>query len=554
MTRKATTLFILLAAIVALPSFGETRRRYTITTTAAAPHTRAMGMVANGGEKPLRMRTFSSINGFAADLTDEEAAELRATSGVTSVDPVVERYASGLTGETGDMPASLERYDQQVLPWGLPIIRAAEVWKVTRGEGINVVVLDTGIDYNHPDLKAAYAGGYNVYEPAKLPVDDNFHGTHVAGTIAATDNNFGVVGISPGVKMWIVKCLDASGKSFDEYIAAGIDWAVGKERELGGRWVVNMSLGAAAEGGKLEKQAVDRAAAAGIVLVAAAGNRGADFLDYPAAYEGVIAVGAIGRDGRKADFSSYAPRMNIVAPGVLVESTFLEGYRTESEVLVGTEAYPSLGLFGSAKASLSGKLVNCGLGNVEDFPPDVRGNVALIRRGTLNFRDKARNAKNAGAAAVIIWDHVPADEPDQWTLLPGGCPGAQCPPEWADYEFPLTVSITNSDGIKLMQRLGTTAKATYLFAQYGRLSGTSMATPHVASTAALLLSLNRGLRPETIATILRNTARDTGDPGYDQETGWGVIDALAAAQYVAPDKFNLPPVPYTPPRRRGVRQ
>jgi len=556
MNRTFTTSWILAATIAAsLPMLAETRQRYTITTAAAAPHARAMRMVSNAEDKPLRMRTFTNINGFAADLTEEEVVELRNTAGVQSVDPVVERWASGLSaGRPDDFTSNLESYEQQVTPWGLPVIHAADVWPVTRGEGINVVVLDTGIDFNHPDLKAAYVGGYNVYSPASLPIDDNFHGTHVAGTIAATDNGFGVIGAAPGVRLWVVKALDSTGKSFDEYIAAGIDWAVGKQQELGGRWVVNMSIGAAAEGGRLERAAVVRAADAGLILVAAAGNRGAAFLDFPAAYEGVIPVGAIGEDGRRAEFSSWGMRMDVVGPGVMVQSTFLDGYHPAADVVIGSDSYTALGLIGSPKTRISGRIVDCKLGAPEDFTAAVQGNIALIRRGTLDFREKARNAKQAGATAVVVWDHVPESELKPWTMLPQGCPtGPQCPAEWKDYVFPLAIGVTYEDGQKLLGRANANATASFVFAQYGRLSGTSMATPHVSSTAALLLSLDRTLKPIDIAFVLKHTARDTADPGWDFETGWGVVDALAAAQYVAPEEFGLPPNDYKPGRRRSVR-
>jgi subtilisin family serine protease len=550
--------FLTLAAAIAgsLPLFGESRQRYTITTTAAAPHASAMRMVSNAAEKPLRVRTFTNVHGFAADLTAEEVAELRKTAGITSVDPVVERWASDLSplAREENVPSSLESYEPQVIPWGLPVIRAAEVWPVTRGEGINVVVLDTGIDLNHPDLKAAYVGGYSVYDSTALPIDDNFHGTHVAGTIAATDNAFGVVGAAPGVRLWAVKALDSTGKSFDEHIAAGIDWVVSKHREIGGRWVVNMSIGAAAEGGKLEKAAVERAVADGLILVAAAGNRGAAFLDFPAAYPGVIPVGAIGEDGRRAEFSSWGARMDIVAPGVQVQSTFLDGFHPQADVVAGGTSYTALGLNGSPKASMGGKIIDCGLGNPGDFPPGVAGNLALIRRGILDFREKARNAKVAGAAGVIVWDHVPSSALKLWTLVPNGCPtGPQCSAEWVNYAFPLTVGVTYEDGQKLLQRINTSAQENFVFARYGRLSGTSMATPHVAGTAALLLSLNAALKPVDIEFVLRHTARDTGDPGWDYDTAWGVVDALAAAQYVAPQRFGLPPNNFKPSRRRGVR-
>ena len=547
-------LAVLAALLLAMPLLAETRQRYTIVTDPDAPRTARLRRLTSNAEKVARrVRTFRNIPAYAADLTAAEAEALRNAGGVVAVDPVVERYASALPATIG---ANYERYDQEVTPWGLPVVRVQDVWPVTRGEGINVVVLDTGVNWDHPDLRDAYAGGINILDETKPPMDDNKHGTHVAGIIAATDNDFGIVGAAPGVKLWNVKVLDLQGKGYDEYTAAGIDWVVDQQRLHGGRWVINMSLGSASLGGKLEGLAVQRAYEAGIILVAAAGNRSSDWLDYPAAYPGVIAVGAIGEDGEKPEFSSYGFGMPVVAPGVLVQSTMLDGAEIIGELAIGSEITTSPGLIGSPYGEVTGKIVPCGHGEDGDFPPSVAGNIALIQRGgDLTFREKARNAKNAGASAVVIWNHDASEpRPPLWTLLSRGCPSEDtCDPEWKDYAFPLTVGVPNADGLALVAQAGKTATVTHLSAEYGRLSGTSMSTPHVAAIAALLLALDSTMNPTTVEFVLRHTARDTSRPGWDYQTGWGIVDALAAAQFVAPERFELPPPNYTSPRRRATR-
>jgi serine protease len=549
-------LAVLAALVLAMPLLAETRQRYTIVTNPEAPRAASLRRLTSNAEEKIarRIRSFRNVSGFAADLTPAEAEELRRTSGVVSVDPVVERYAATLPGQ---ITANYETYEPQVTPWGLPVVRVKDVWPVTRGEGINVAVLDTGVDRNHPDLQAAYVGGVNILDDTKPPADENKHGTHVSGIIAATDNGFGIVGAAPGVKLWNVKVLDIDGKGYDEYTAAGIDWVIEQQRLWGGRWVINMSLGSAALGGKLEGLAVQRAYAAGIILVAAAGNRNQDWLDYPAAYPGVIAVGAVGQDGKKADFSSYGFGMPIVAPGVLVESTLIDGIEEVSEVALGSAITAARGLLGSAHSSVTGKLVACGRGEDGQFPAEVAGNIAVIQRGgELSFREKARNAKTAGAAAVVIWNNDATQEtPQLWTLVPGGCGSSSgsCPPEWKDYVFPLTVGVTNVAGLELVAQNGKTATVTHLPMRYGRLSGTSMSTPHVAAISALLLALDPTLNPSGVEFVLRHTARDTEKAGWDFRTGWGIVDALAAAQFVAPNRFDLPPPNYTSPRRRSSR-
>lgn len=553
-------LAVLAALCITMPLLAqETRQRYTVVTTSKNT-SRAQTLnrlTTDSAERVARhVRSYKNLTGFALDLTAEEAAALRDSAGVEAVEPVVMRYASGIVPGQKIAP-NYEHYDTQVVPWGVPVVRAQEVWPVTRGEGINVAVLDTGIDWTHPDLKDAYAGGINILDESKTPMDDNKHGTHVAGIIAAAHNAFGVVGVSPGVKLWNVKVLDIEGAGYDEYTAAGIDWVIEQQRVLGGRWVINMSLGAAVEG-KLEKQAIGRAFAAGIILVAAAGNRNRDFLDYPAAYSGVIPVGAIGEDGLKAEFSSYGFGMPVVAPGVLVQSTMRPGFEVIGEVATGpagTDLHGARGLVGSPYGTFTGKIVPSGTGLPQHFTSAVVGNIALIQRGgDLSFREKARNAKNAGASAVIIWNHENVPGTPLWTLTPRGClPGENaCEPEWTGYQFPLTVGISNADGIKLAAEGQQNGTISYLQAEYGRLSGTSMATPHVAGVAALMLSLDPTMNPTEVESVIRRTARDTAEPGWDYKTAWGIVDALAAARYVAPDRFNVPP-PNPSGRRRSSR-
>ena len=545
-------ILVVLAALgLALPSLAASRQRYTITTDGAPPV--AALRIATNAEKEAggspRIRRFENLTGFAADLTEEEAAALRDTPGVRAVQPVVERRASSIDTE---VPSNLASYSQQVIPWGLPAIHAEAVWPVTRGQGINLVVMDTGVDYNHPDLKAAYVGGYNVLDKTKTPMDDNFHGTHVAGTIAAANNGFGVVGIASGVKLWALKALNEEGKGFDEGIAAALDWVISKERELGGRWVVNMSFGAGAQGGNLEKQAIEKAIARNIVLVAAAGNGGSFHLDFPAAFPGVIAVGAVGTDGKRADFSAYGGHMAIVAPGVDLPSTLPDNYREESDIVMGNQTFKSRGTIGSPKATLTGRIVYCALGRPGEFPATVAGNIALISRGDNAFREKSRNAKEAGAVGVIIFDNLPDVGLKPFTLLPKGCPGPECGEEWNNYVFPLTVNVTYEDGQRLVALANQQATVSYEFVRYGTASGTSMAAPHVSSVVAMLLALDPTLTASDVLRVLRTTAQDVSDEGWDYETAWGMIDALAAAQYVAPDKFNSPP-PSSTTRRRSSR-
>lgn len=204
------------------------------------------------------------------------------------------------------------------IQWGVKRVNAPAAWDKTMGQGVKVGIIDTGMDYNHPDLKANYAGGYNAVEPAKTPLDDNGHGTHVSGIIGAVNDGAGVVGVAPGVSLYAVKVLNAQGSGAYSGIIDGIQWAVNNKMN-----VVNMSLGGPSGSAALQK-AVEAAYKAGVTLVMAAGNDSGP-VNYPAKYTQAIAVAASDSADRIASFSSRGPEIAFIAPGVAVNSTYMGG-------------------------------------------------------------------------------------------------------------------------------------------------------------------------------------------------------------------------------------
>ncbi|HEX6158547.1 MAG TPA: S8 family serine peptidase, partial [Thermoanaerobaculia bacterium] len=213
MKRPVLTLFALL---VATSLFAEETQRYIVVTKLPV---RTEGISAALRElrvdvQPRAARAFESVNGFAADLTEREVAALAKSPNVAWVEPVLERHALG--------EVAANATSTQATPYGIDLIHAPQVWTGARGAAINVVVADTGIDFNHPELKAIYAGGINTFDATKTPFDDNSHGTHVSGTIAAADNDFGVVGIAPMVRLWAAKVLNASGSGTSEKLIQSI--------------------------------------------------------------------------------------------------------------------------------------------------------------------------------------------------------------------------------------------------------------------------------------------------------------------------------------------
>ena len=204
----------------------------------------------------------------------------------------------------------------QSVPWGVSRISADYTYaEGLTGAGVSVAVLDTGIDFDHPDLADNIRGGYNAIVPGATPQDDAGHGTGVAGVIAAIDNDIDVVGVAPNVDLYAVKVLDSDGFGSTSDVIAGIDWCI-----QNGMDVINMSLGSS-ETTQAEADIVAAAHGAGIIMVAAAGNANLGPVDFPGALEQVIAVSATDIADQLALFSSVGPEVDIAAPGEQVLTT-----------------------------------------------------------------------------------------------------------------------------------------------------------------------------------------------------------------------------------------
>jgi subtilisin family serine protease len=262
--------------------------------------------------------------------------------------------------EIDQVAKAFELSEYQDVLWNVKMINASKVWDSyypvigwsSLGKGIKVAVLDTGIDYTHPELKGkvswcAYTVGTKTYTGTKLSncVDKNGHGTHVSGIIASTINNVGNAGVAPNVTLYAVKVLNNAGYGTYSDIAEGIilavkgpDGTVGTEDDAK---ILSMSLGGSSDSSVLH-DAVIWAYNNGAIIVAAAGNEGdgdpsTDNVAYPAKYSEVIAVAAVDSSYNIPSWSSDGPEVDVAAPGVSIYSTYKNGgYATLSGTSMAT--------------------------------------------------------------------------------------------------------------------------------------------------------------------------------------------------------------------------
>ena len=258
---------------------------------------------------------FTIVPGMSAEIPESAIFGLSKNPHILSIEPNLEVHAIG------------EFDSEYANTWGVDRIGADDVvYSGNTGAGVKVAVLDSGINYNHPDLSANYAGGYDFVNGDSNPMDDNGHGTHVAGTIAAVANGAGVIGVAPDVEIYALKVLGSDGSGNFGYVIAALQWCVDN-----GIKVTNASLGSSGDPGSLVEDAYIAADAAGIINISSAGNEGkrngrGDNVGYPAAYPSVVAVAATDINDNRASFSSTGPDVEIAAPGVDILSTYQDGY------------------------------------------------------------------------------------------------------------------------------------------------------------------------------------------------------------------------------------
>jgi len=262
--------------------------------------------------------SYHLVPAVAATAPADVVSQLAAHPRVVRVEPDGEVHIIDHTTPAGD--AELNN------TWGVKHIGVGVVHDGgNKGTGVNIGILDTGIDYTHPDLDANFVGGQDFVNNDDDPMDDHGHGTHVSGTVAAEDDGAGVVGVAPQARLFALKVLSASGSGSWSDIIAALQWAVDN-----GIQVTNNSYGSSRNPGGTVEAAFDNSAAAGVLHIAAAGNSGTpkgkgNNVGYPARFNSVVAVAATDRNDNRASFSSTGDAVELAAPGVAINSTKLGG-------------------------------------------------------------------------------------------------------------------------------------------------------------------------------------------------------------------------------------
>ncbi|GAA4719715.1 S8 family peptidase [Brevibacillus fulvus] len=220
------------------------------------------------------------------------------------------------------------------IPTGIQMMGTPYLWTDNEGEGSVIAILDTGIDRNHPDLRSNIIDGRNFTtdynsDPANYE-DNHYHGTHVAGIIAAVANQSGIVGVAPRAKLFIGKVLTGQGYGEDEWITNAIEYCIDWTGPNGEKIsVINMSLGGPDYNPNLHA-AIQRATENNIAVIVAAGNEGdgssaTEEISYPAYLPEVIAVGAVDYAQKVAYFSNTNRQIDVAAPGVNILSCYPRG-------------------------------------------------------------------------------------------------------------------------------------------------------------------------------------------------------------------------------------
>ncbi|MGX5200574.1 S8 family serine peptidase [Aliikangiella sp. IMCC44632] len=401
--------------------------------------------------------------------------------------------------------------------------------------GQKVCVIDSGIAGSQGetggqnfDFDWSVITGDNDSGTGNWYADGGPHGTHVAGTVGAADNGFGVIGMAPGVPMHIIKVFNDAGWGYSSDLAHAANLC-----DAAGANIITMSLGGGGANSTEENAFNDFTNNGGLVL-AAAGNDGNNVRSFPAGYKSVMMVGANDADNNIADFSQFPSNtqtsgrgknattethdglgVEVTAGGVNTLSTYPAGGASLSSLSADSVGYASSAMENNGNASAGTYF----MGTAEATDGGANGKICVIDRGVISFHDKVSNCENSGGVGAIIINNEAGmlygtlgDTASNTTTIPA-------------------VGAALEDRSAIIS--AANAAINIGASDYGYMSGTSMATPAVAGIAALVWSNHPNCTGTDIREALKATAEDQGAAGRDDYFGYGIVKAKAASDYLA---------------------
>lgn len=498
----------------------------------------------NDGRYIIKMRAGSVSRAQAAASDDSERGRRAATAagGLVVGEVKDQKSVVALLSDAGrqrlESDAEIEsvepdyrRYPQlQSKPYGITMVQADDPFLLAAAASQTtspamVCIIDSGYQAVHEDLAGNTVTGVNNSGTGQWNQDSCGHGSHVAGTIAAVDNNVGVVGVNGNGKLnlHIQKVFDGANCAwtYASTLAQAVSNCRTAATNAGKKLVISMSLGGTGST-TAENTAFQSAYDAGVLSIAAAGNAGTTAVSYPAGYASVMSVAAVDLNGAKASFSQYNSDVEIAAPGVGVVST--TPFATPFVTLAGENTRAST-YTGSANGSATGGLIYGGLCNVVGA---WSGAVVMCDRGTTTFLEKTDAVIAGGGVGVIIANNVAGEF--------SGTLGTN-----VTRPVPV-VGLTQDQGLALRPAAGQSVTVTVPTGTgngYESYDGTSMATPHVAGVAGLIWGLQPTRTNVQVRQALIGSAKDLGTAGRDVNFGYGLVQAKAAYDYL----LSPPPVP-----------
>lgn len=505
-----------------------------------------------------------AFNGVVIDIAANEVEGLLQSDVVKAIwsDEIV-------TVEPGiETESVIETSEENFSPYGALSKLHSENHK---GDGVKVGILDTGIDYNHPDLQDAYKGGYDFVDMDDDPMETTYedwqnsrepefnangsyyteHGTHVAGIIGGrgtSESEYAVTGVAPNADIYAYRVLGPYGSGLSSGIIAAIEQSL-----IDGMDVINMSLGNSLNNPLYATSiAVNNAVVAGLTTVISAGNAGSEMFTLGSPGTSALAL-TVGASTVSIDLLQYQGTLNKQS---FTLRELAKNYSDELSLLKNT----------------SNELVSVGLGEPTDYEGiDVTGKIAFVQRGSFALIDKVKNAKANGAKGIIIANNMENEEEGPIQTLLGESTDA-IPAFSVSYSEGIEMLSLIQDGISEFTFGGYSSTQTvedelaafssrgpsrlnydvkpevvapgvsilstvpsYINSEngdyevaYQRMSGTSMASPYVAGVVALLLEDNPSLTPGDVKSILMNTADPLSKEYSVYEIGSGRVDAYEA--------------------------